>query len=84
MRVERKQYSAEFNREAVRLVTDKGLSQGRKPRVTWVSMRTCWGVGRSNWKATGSEPFLAKANPVMKNWRGCAARLRCCVRNVTS
>ena len=32
MRVERKQYSAEFKREAVRLVTDKGLSLAQAAR----------------------------------------------------
>lgn len=32
MRVERKQYSAEFKREAVRLVTEKGLSLAQAAR----------------------------------------------------
>jgi len=75
MRVERKQYGPEFKREAVRLVPDKD-SAWRKPRGIWVSMRICWAVGSSSWKATASEPFPAKASPGMKNWRGCAARLR--------
>ena len=79
MTEKRRVYTAEFKREAVRLVTDHGYG-GRKRLVTWESMSRCWGAGSAKpsnrpmvaWAATGRWP------PKMKTSCGCARRASVC------
>ncbi|MDQ3024607.1 MAG: transposase [bacterium] len=62
MRVERKQYSAEFKREAVRLVTDKGLSLAQAARDLGINDNLL-----SRWKkqleSTGAQAFPGQGQP---------------------
>ncbi len=62
MRVERKQYSAEFKREAVRLVTDKGLSLAQAARDLGINDNLL-----SRWKkqleSTGARAFPGQGQP---------------------
>ena len=62
MGVERKQYSAEFKREAVRLVTDKGLSLAQAARDLGINDNLL-----SRWKkqlaSNGERAFSGQGQP---------------------
>ena len=84
----RKQYSSEFKREAVRLVTESGLSMAQVARDLGLNDNLI-----SRWKKEAAQngqrafpglPFLAKGIHRTKNWPGCGARMKCCARNAKS
>ena len=62
MRVERKQYSAEFKREAVRLVTDKGLSQAQAARDLGIN-ENLLGRWKKQLESNGERAFPGQGQP---------------------
>jgi transposase len=62
MRVERKQYSAEFKREAVRLVTDKGLSLAQAARDLGINDNLL-GRWKKQLESNGEQAFPGQGQP---------------------
>ena len=62
MRVERKQYSAEFKREAVRLVTDKGLSLAQAARDLGLNDNLL-GRWKKQLESDGEQAFPGQGQP---------------------
>ena len=62
MRVERKQYSAEFKREAVRLVTDKGLSLAQAARDLGIN-NNLLGRWKKQLEGNGERAFPGQGQP---------------------
>ena len=81
----RKQYTSEFKREAVRLVTEGGLSMAQVARDLGLTDNLV-----SRWKKeaqqNGQRAFPGqghpqKAIPKMKKWLDCAVKTRCYAKN---
>ena len=62
MRTERKQYSAEFKREAVRLVTEKGLSVAQAARDLGLN-ENLLGRWKKQLEANGERAFPGQGQP---------------------
>ena len=82
----RKQYTPEFKREAVRLVTEGGLSMAQVARDLGLTDNLV-----SRWKKeaqeNGQRAFPGQGHPQAKgtrrmwNYSGCAARLKSCAQS---
>ncbi len=76
----RKQFSSEFKREAVRLVTEGGLSIAQAARD--LGLTTIWSAaGRKKPSKTANGLFPVKAIPKTKNCPGCGVRTKCCAKS---
>ena len=88
MAVQRRQYRADFKREAVqavRVVTEKGLSLAQAARDLGIDDNLLSRGKRQleTQKLKGTKPFLDKAKRLMRNWRSCGVRWRFCARSAT-
>jgi transposase len=82
MGVPRKQYSREFKQEAVRLVTQGGVSLAQAARDLDLN-ENMLGRWKKEFEQHASTAFPGQGHVTMRNWLGCAARLRCYVKSVT-
>ena len=78
----RKQYTNEFKREAVRLVTEGGLSMAQVARDLGLNDNMV-----SRWKKeaekNGSVLSPAKGTPKMRSWPDYGVKTTCCVKSTT-
>lgn len=76
----RKQYSSEFKREAVRLVTEGGLSIAQAARDLGLddNMVSRW---KKEAEQNGQRVFPVRGMPKTKNCLDSGARLKCYARN---
>ena len=76
----RKQYSGEFKREAVRLVTEGGLSIAQVARDLGLNdnMMSRW---KKEAEKNGQRAFPGQGHPQTRSCLGCGVRMKCCARN---
>jgi len=75
----RKTYTHDFKLDAVKLVTERGLSRARVARDLGIGTQTL-----RNWlRALAANPPRPRA-PTPSNWPPCGERMSCCPRSATS
>jgi hypothetical protein len=83
MAEKRKTYTAEFKREAVRLVTEHHYGWRKQPGI-WGSIPTCYAAGNASLPTMNMVPSQGKADsrPSRKNSTACAPKISAYAWNV--